>query len=97
MVTATRGGHTVEVSMGAYRELFAPLGYVLVESNEKRYEVPDAEYVDGYDDGSYEEEKPISDMDFKELKKYASKLGINTAGMSKKRELRSAIMEAMHE
>lgn len=36
-------------------------------------------------------EKPISEMDFRELKEYASSLGLNVNGLSSKRAVREAI------
>jgi hypothetical protein len=42
------------------------------------------------------EEKPVSEMSFRELKEYAFDLGINPKGMSSK-ELRKAILEAEEE
>lgn len=40
------------------------------------------------------EEKPISSMNFKELKEFASRHGINVNGLSSKQEVRRAIKEA---
>lgn len=49
---------------------------------------------DGYDDEDPDlEEKPLSEMDFKELKEYASRLGIRTNGMNSKKDLRVAIRQ----
>lgn len=38
-------------------------------------------------------EKPIGEMSFKELKEYASSLGLNANGFSSKRELKAAIKQ----
>lgn len=43
------------------------------------------------------EEKPLSEMNFKELKAYAKRRGINVNGMSSKKEVREAILEAEEE
>ena len=43
------------------------------------------------------EEKPLSEMNFKELKAYAKRRGINTNGMSSKKEVRDAILETEEE
>lgn len=43
------------------------------------------------------DEKPLSEMNFKELKAYAKRRGINTNGMSSKKEVREAILEAEEE
>lgn len=43
------------------------------------------------------EEKPLSEMNFKELKAYAKRRGINTNGMSSKKEVRDAILVAEEE
>lgn len=54
------------------------------------------EYPDDYDAEEDEdlEEKPLSEMNFKELKECAARLGINTNGMSSKKDIRMAIVEA---
>ena len=64
---------------------------------------PDDEPVDAEDDTEEDtededlDEKPLSEMNFKELKAYAAKRGINVNGMSSKKEVREAILEAEEE
>lgn len=121
MVKIRRGGHTLTVTNGAFKRLYAPMGYVVVEA-EGDSEVPrtpngasnttdDHEPFDGepeddeedsepeetadYDEEEDElEEKPLSEMNFKELKDYASRHGINVNGMTSKQEVRRAIRDA---
>lgn len=57
-------------------------------------EVTDDDTEEDEDEEDELEEKPISEMNFKELKEYAARLGINTNGMSSKKDIRTAILEA---
>ena len=57
----------------------------------------DGEDTDEDQDDEDLEEKPLSEMNFKELKAYAKRRGINVNGMSSKREVREAILEAEEE
>lgn len=107
MVTIKRGEHTLVVTMGAYKSLYKSMGYVLTGAREdsRSSSAPVRVTTDpDYDEDcvsepeSYEEEvnddmeeKPLSEMSFKELKDYADRLGINTNGVSSKKEIRMAI------
>lgn len=62
------------------------------DENSDENEDPD----DDQDDDDLEE-KPLSEMNFKELKAYAKRQGINVNGMSSKKEVREAILEAEEE
>lgn len=131
MVTIERAGHTLTVSMGAFKALYRPIGYTIVGSEEasdassvpggvtttpdtetglegpenvvEDDSQPDDEPVDAEDDTEEDtededlDEKPLSEMNFKELKAYAAKRGINTNGMSSKKEVRNAILAAEEE
>lgn len=57
----------------------------------------DGEDTDEDQDDEDLEEKPLSEMNFKELKTYAKRRGINVNGMSSKKEVREAILEAEEE
>lgn len=57
----------------------------------------DGEDTDEDQDDEDLEEKPLSEMNFKELKAYAKRRGINVNGMSSKKEVREAILEAEEE
>ena len=57
----------------------------------------DDEDTDENQDDEDLEEKPLSEMNFKELKSYAKRQGINVNGMSSKKEVREAILEAEEE
>lgn len=92
MVKIKRGDLTLTVTQGAYLHIYKALGYSIVEG--KGGENPPAlESVDSGIDYAALEEKPLSDMNFKELKDYAAHLGIDTTGMINKKEVRTAIIE----
>lgn len=57
----------------------------------------DGEDTDEDQDDEDLEERPLSEMNFKELKAYAKRRGINVNGMSSKKEVREAILEAEEE
>lgn len=120
MVHIKKGAHTALVSMGAFKNLYEPMGYVIVRAGEATTaplapdkgvtpvdakkpatDVPEAseDAVDSYvdEDGDEEdelEEKPLSEMNFRELKTYASRLGLNVNGVNSKRELKTLIIKA---
>lgn len=119
MVHIKKGAHTALVSMGAFKNLYEPMGYVIVRAGEAdtaplapdkgvtpvdaKKPVTDApeateDVVDSDDeDGDEEdelEEKPLSEMNFRELKTYASRLGLNVNGVNSKRELKMLIIKA---
>ena len=120
MVHIKKGAHTALVSMGAFKNLYEPMGYVIVRAGEAATaplapdkgvtpvdakksvtDVPEAseDAVDSYvdEDGDEEdelEEKPLSEMNFRELKTYASRLGLNVNGVNSKRELKTLIIKA---
>lgn len=120
MVHIKKGAHTALVSMGAFKNLYESMGYVIVRAGEADTapfapdkgvtpvdakkpvtDVPEAseDAVDSYvdEDGDEEdelEEKPLSEMNFRELKTYASRLGLNVNGVNSKRELKTLIIKA---
>lgn len=120
MVHIKKGAHTALVSMGAFKNLYEPIGYVIVRAGEAATaplapdkgvtpvdakkpvtDAPEAteNAVDSYvdEDGDEEdelEEKPLSEMNFRELKTYASRLGLNVNGVNSKRELKTLIIKA---
>ena len=127
MVTIKRADHILTVSKGAFKNLYKPMGYVIVgdEGEPEASTSPDKEITPPYADKGSEddlssdedesaddadeddanadaeeedlEEKPLSEMNFKELKAYAKRRGINANGMSSKKEIRDAILEAEEE
>lgn len=120
MVHIKKGAHAILVSMGAFKNLYEPMGYVIVRAGEAATaplapdkgvtpvdakkpvtDAPEAteDAVDSYvDEGGDEEdeleEKPLSEMNFRELKTYASRLGLNVNGVNSKRELKTLIIKA---
>lgn len=119
MVHIKKDAHTALVSMGAFKNLYEPMGYVIVRAGEAdtaplapdkgvtpvdakkpATDAPEAteDVVDSDDeDGDEEdelEEKPLSEMNFRELKTYASRLGLNVNGVNSKRELKTLIIKA---
>lgn len=101
MVTIEKRGKTLVVTKGAYTQFYRSLGYSIV-GGEGAHNAPSfrnventhsSDEVDTYDEDSdgYDEEKPLSEMSFRELKAYADKLGIGTNGVSSKNELRRLI------
>lgn len=117
MVKIRRGSHVLTVTNGAFKSLYAPMGYVVVETEgdakvprtpDEVTTTPDAtdsseDDSEGTEDDSEPEdepeddeleEKPISEMSFKELKEYASRHGLNVNGLSSKQEIRRALKNA---
>lgn len=102
MITIKKGNHTLKVTVGAYRSLYEPMGYVAIGVRRRdNSPQPNSDYSDALmgDDGSEKtydeqplEESPLSKLSPRELRQYATELGIDTEGMSKK-EIRAAIKE----
>lgn len=94
MVNIKRGEHSLTVTQGAYTHLYKAMGYNIIEG--KGEENPPA-LEDVSPDINYAalEEKPLSDMNFKELRDYAAHLGIDITGMVNKKEVRTAIIECI--
>lgn len=95
MIKIKRGTHELEVTQGAFKSIYAPAGYTAVA---QPVEMP--ETFDEVEEPEFEEEepelaeKPLSEMNFNELKEYAAQLGIQTSGMRTRRELKQAIQAA---
>lgn len=95
MVTIKKGNHTLKVTVGAYRSLYKSMGYVAVgvrghdDSPQPNSDCSDTPMED---DEQPLEEKPLSELNPRELRQYATELGIDIEGMSKK-EIRAAIKE----
>ena len=95
MIKIKRGTHELEVTKGAFKSIFAPAGYIVVEQPAKALETPE-----GGEEPELEEEqqdlseKPLSEMSFNELKEYAEQLGIQTSGMRTHQQLKRAIQAA---
>ena len=117
MVKIRKGSHILTVTNGAFKNLYASMGYLVVEnmggssvppSPDRASNAPEGEngFEDEPEDSEPEEptdydneddeleEKPLSEMSFKELKQFASRHGINVNGMASKQEVRRAIRDA---
>lgn len=88
----TDGQKTLSVTKGAYRSFFKELGFKPVTP----MPVEQPEDMEPDEETMLDElyEKPLSEMDFSELKLYAESLGLNANGLKSKRELREAIRAA---
>lgn len=95
MIKIKRGTHELEVTQGAFKSIFAPAGYTVVEQPAKAQETPeDDEELELEEEEQDLSEKPLSEMSFNELKEYAEQLGIQTSGMRTHRQLKQAIQAA---
>lgn len=101
MIRIKRGSHTMSVTRGAFNAVYKPMGYTEMEEHKapKTHEETDDEYEDADMDSDEDDEpelgeKPLNEMNFNELKEYATQLGIATAGMRTRRELKEAIQQA---
>lgn len=106
MVTIEKDGKSLEVTLGAYNGIYRRLGYTVAgltrpptapgPRSKGKHTPEDGDPLDGLTevDDSFDDlaEKPISEMTFKEIKAYAASLGINTNGMSSRKEIKKAIM-----
>lgn len=86
IVNDAEEGHSAPSSVG--KVITAP---TVKNSVEEDYKAVNDDYFDDDDDL---EEKPLSEMTFKELKQYAAALGLDVNGVTSKRELRAIIRES---
>lgn len=107
MVRITNGTQELEVSKGAFKSMFAPLGYHLISEpdileeesqvgEDNSYTQAPEESLEDYkepdeDSEVDKEEKPLSEMTFEELKFKAAELGIKANGLKSRREVIEAI------
>lgn len=95
MIKIKRGTHELEVTQGAFKSIFAPAGYTMVEQPAKALETPEGDEELELEEEQQElSEKPLSEMSFNELKEYAEQLGIQTSGMRTHQQLKRAIQAA---
>lgn len=95
MVTIEKDGHRLKVSAGAYNDIYKAIGYKVVGKKETAGQYgPSGEVETEEQDDEMEDtmEKPVSEMNFRELQAYADYLGIDAEGMTKK-ELRTEILK----
>lgn len=92
----TDGQRTISVSKGAYHTFYKPLGFTPATPTPVEFAEHGDMGMDPGDETMLDDlyEKPLSEMDFNELKMYARALGISTNGIKSKQELRQAIKEA---
>lgn len=98
MITIQCNGQTLKVTLGAYNSIYKPMGFSPVHMA-KMPKTPDMDPEEEMDEEVETEdaelgEKPLSEMNFNELKEYAAQLGISTNGMRTRRELKAAIQQA---
>lgn len=94
MVTIEKDGHRLKVSAGAYNDIYKAIGYKVVGKETTGQYEPGGEVEGEVQEDEMEEtmEKPVSEMNFRELQAYADYLGIDAEGMTKK-ELRTEILK----
>lgn len=97
MVTITDGVSTIEVTTGAYTGIYSHLGYRLVDGEEATAET-DAPELSGDQLFMAEiKEKPLSQWNKEEIKRYAAINGINLAGTRNPGEAKHLIRNFMQE
>lgn len=98
MVKIKNGDKVMTVTRGAYNSIFKDMGFIMVHEAKtpKTFDEDAEEDTEGaeMEEETQLEEKPLSEMNFNELKEYASQLGIPTAGMRTRKELKEAIQQA---
>lgn len=95
MVKIKYSNHELQVTAGAFKSIYAPMGYTKVEEQpvEQPVTEPTVEEQPEPEQATLEE-KPLSEMSNAELKDYAVRLGISTSGLRTRRELKQAIQAA---
>lgn len=92
MLKITNGSDVLLVSSGAFKTQFQPFGWEVV----KEELVAQPQFVDGGDkEDSSVIEKPLSEMNAKELKAKAKEVGVDIRNASSKEEARKMLADAM--
>ena len=102
-----KGDKTLKVTMGTYKSIFKSQGWSVEDPDkaksfgmklpdpDKENTPPDENPHEVEDSSEDLSERPLSDLSLEELRSLASQYGINTDGMRLKRDIRSAIRDAM--
>lgn len=92
-----KGTNILKVSKNAFEKQFKPIGYRLL----KKRRQPEPEYEYEEEEGQGQEPDidsiPISDMNQKQLKEYASKHNINISGANSVKDARRMIQKYIQE
>lgn len=91
MVKITDGRDVLVVSNGAFKAQYKPFGWHIVNNAPVQQEV--VEQVVVGDDEIPVIEKPLSEMDAKELKAKAKELGVDISGATSKSEVRKMLAD----
>lgn len=105
MVKIFKGSQTMQVTKGAYTEMFKPSGWELVahakaaKADKQEQQVEDKEELSEETGATLSDddllEKPISSLSFDELLRLGVIMDIDTKGLKSKRELREHLKEHM--
>lgn len=99
MVKITNGINVFEVTDGAYESIYRHQGYQLIGGSAEHGFMPDEADRKSADDMFIEElqEKPISQWNKDEVKRYADAKGINLKGTKSVNEAKEVIKKAMEQ
>ena len=105
MITIHKGDLTAKVSAGAFEIIFKDQGWSVDDHKDpiiSGMNLPDPDHEDVLEDETTNEdedlsERPLSSLSLGELRQLAAQYGIDAESMRSKREIRSAIRDAMNE
>lgn len=105
MITIHKGDLTAKVSAGAFETIFKDQGWSVDDHKDpiiSGMNLPDPDHEDVLEDEITNEdedlsERPLSSLSLGELRQLAAQYGIDAESMRSKREIRSAIRDAMNE
>lgn len=108
MIKITNGSRTTVVTMGAYKEVYAPMGWKIVDGTSEVKKpakkekpviaVPEPEeVVEEKVEEPEEVEIPISEMRLDELKQYAADHGVDISAAKTKQDIKAIIKAEMEE
>lgn len=105
MITIRKGDLTAKVSAGAFEAIFKDQGWSVDDHKDpiiSGMNLPDPDHEDVLEDETTNEdedlsERPLSSLSLGELRQLAAQYGIDAESMRSKREIRSAIRDAMNE
>ena len=111
MIKITNGSRTTIVTMGAYKEIYEPMGWKIADSREEEALIEDLPEVEekASEDAKEEPEPteeeaevaegeieiPLSEMKLDQLKQYAADHGIDISAARNKQDIRDIIKAEM--
>lgn len=93
MVTISNSSNTRRVPYSVYMDVYKSMGYYIVSGDDSAAdtEIEEDDLETAKDEDGEQSHKPFSEMNFKELQEFAESKGINTRGMTTKRDIKNAL------